>query len=373
MKNLPISYISDFKIPSKKAQAIHILKMVDKFCKYSNDVYLVANYYDKEISKKKLSKNYLLKNIQKLKIFGVFEKIKSDNFINRILFGFFGFLKIRQRKGLIITRSYFVSFFLILNKKKHFLEIHQEPSGLSKIFFKNFKLIKSRYIIKIIVISQAFKKILSNQNISSVVLPDGSDPEDFKKKKLKNKIKNIYYFGSFYRGRGIELIIDISKKMKNKIFYLYGNKNNFKIDSTKNMKIFNFINYSKLTKEIKKADLLLMPYSLKSVSVGSYKNDDTSKVASPLKMFEYLSTGIPILSSNLPVLREVLIDKHNCLIVKNNNLNEWIKNINIIDKNFMLRKKIKKNAIKTAKKYSWDSRVEKYLKEYLKFKNYSKI
>ena len=29
----------------------------------------------------------------------------------------------------------------------------------------------------------------------------------------------------------------------------------------KNMKIFNFINYSKLTKEIKKADLLLMPYS----------------------------------------------------------------------------------------------------------------
>ena len=55
MKNLPI-YISDFKIPSKKHN-IHILKMVDKFCKYSNDVYLVANYYDKEISKKKLSKN----------------------------------------------------------------------------------------------------------------------------------------------------------------------------------------------------------------------------------------------------------------------------------------------------------------------------
>ena len=97
--------------------------------------------------------------------------------------------------------------------------------------------------------------MLSNQNISSVVLPDGSDPEDFKKKKLKNKIKNIYYFGSFYRGRGIELIIDISKKMKNKIFYLYGNKNNFKIDSTKNMKIYNFINYSKLPKESKKADL----------------------------------------------------------------------------------------------------------------------
>ena len=90
-------------------------------------------------------------------------------------------------------------------------------------------------------------------------------------------------------------------------------------------------------------------------------------------MFEYLSTGIPILSSNLPVLREVLIDKHNCLIVKNNNLNEWKKNINIIDKNFMLRKKIKKNAIKTAKKYSWDSRAEKYLKEYLKFKNLLKF
>ena len=36
-------------------------------------------------------------------------------------------------------------------------------------------------------------------------------------------------------------------------------------------------------------------------------------------------------------------------------------------------KKISINAIKTAKIYSWDARVEKYLKEYMKFKNLFKI
>ena len=52
-----------------------------------------------------------------------------------------------------------------------------------------------------------------------------------------------------------------------------------------------------------------MPYQSK-VSINSNNFDDEiSKFISPLKMFEYLATGIPIISSDLKVLREILINQ----------------------------------------------------------------
>ena len=45
-------------------------------------------------------------------------------------------------------------------------------------------------------------------------------------------------------------------------------------------------------------------------------------------MFEYMATGIPIISSNIKVLREKLIHNHNCLLVDEyENVNDWIKSI----------------------------------------------
>ena len=117
-----------------------------------------------------------------------------------------------------------------------------------------------------------------------------------------------------------------------------------------------------------------MPYS-KKIYLSSFTADqDISKFTSPLKMFEYLASGTPIISSNLKVLREILVDKKNSILVRNfENVAEWKKKILNLKNNKDLMKKISINAIKTAKMYSWDARVEKYLKEHIKFKNLFKI
>jgi hypothetical protein len=60
-------------------------------------------------------------------------------------------------------------------------------------------------------------------------------------------------------------------------------------------------------------DALLMPYQ-KHVSID-LSSVDASKWISPMKMFEYLSSGALIISSNIPVLLEVLIDNDTCLFV----------------------------------------------------------
>jgi glycosyltransferase involved in cell wall biosynthesis len=114
-----------------------------------------------------------------------------------------------------------------------------------------------------------------------------------------------------------------------------------------------------------------MPYALKNISIDT-KKVDTSKFASPIKMFEYLASGKPLISSNLPVLKEILINKNNCLIAKNNSAEEWVKSINFLDRNTLLKKKIAKNGLITAAKYSWFQRANAVVNQYLKYNSIKK-
>ena len=48
-------------------------------------------------------------------------------------------------------------------------------------------------------------------------------------------------------------------------------------------------------------DILIMPYQ-KNVAIGA-KGHDTARWMSPMKMFEYMASGNPIISSNLAALK----------------------------------------------------------------------
>ena len=138
-----------------------------------------------------------------------------------------------------------------------------------------------------------------------------------------------------------------------------------KIRSFKNFKVFPIVSYKKTLKLIIKADLLLMPYQSK-ISINSINfKDDISKFISPLKMFEYLASGIPIISSDLKVLREKLINRRNSILIKNySNPLVWKRAINELSDNFYLRQKISKNSILTAQKNTWAQRTKKIYKIY---------
>ena len=123
-----------------------------------------------------------------------------------------------------------------------------------------------------------------------------------------------------------------------------------KIRSLRNFKIFPIVSYKKISKMINKADLLLMPYQSK-ISINSINfKDDISNYISPLKMFEYLASGIPIISSDLKVLREKLVNRRNSILIRNySSPFPEKKAINELSNNFHLRKNFKKLYINRSK------------------------
>ena len=78
-----------------------------------------------------------------------------------------------------------------------------------------------------------------------------------------------------------------------------------------------------------------------------------------MKMFEYLSSSVPIVSSDLEVLKEVLKNNINSILVKPDNAMLWSKAINKIynDKQFA-ENLCKKAFMDYEENYTWEKRAE---------------
>ena len=105
---------------------------------------------------------------------------------------------------------------------------------------------------------------------------------------------------------------------------------------------------------MKNYDCLLMPYQ---ESVITYGGHNTAKYMSPMKMFEYMAWGVPILASDLPVLREVLSEK-NAFVVDRNKFDAWCDGLKEIVENPRSADARAKSAYENVNKYSWEGRAQ---------------
>ena len=125
-----------------------------------------------------------------------------------------------------------------------------------------------------------------------------------------------------------------------------------------NIFFFPHVNFKKTSDFLLSNDILIAPYQKK---LGGIDDIDTSRYMSPLKIFEYMSSNKPIISSNHKVLKEVLKNRHNSLLCDPNKFYDWLKALdNLESKNF--REYLAFNAYKDFKNYyTWDKRVQKIM------------
>jgi glycosyltransferase involved in cell wall biosynthesis len=111
---------------------------------------------------------------------------------------------------------------------------------------------------------------------------------------------------------------------------------------------------------MKSVDVLLMPYQ-ESVFIG-VPGHDTARWMSPMKMFEYMATGVPIISSDLPVLQEVLENEKNALLVSPSRSDEWISALDRLLSDKELARSLGTCAHEDYKsKHTWLIRAERLL------------
>lgn len=84
----------------------------------------------------------------------------------------------------------------------------------------------------------------------------------------------------------------------------------------------------------------------------------------PLKLFEYMAAGTPIVATDLPVLREILRDGDNAVLVQASNPRALANAIKTVLERPILRVQLAEQAMKDVKKFTWQGRAKQIMQAF---------
>ena len=138
----------------------------------------------------------------------------------------------------------------------------------------------------------------------------------------------LTYAGSLYEGRGIELIIELARRMPHGEFHIIGGTRaewsalTSRLPVPVNCHHIPHLPPVAIAAHLIQSDVLLAPYQQRVlISSGS----DISRVISPLKIAEYMAAGRPIIASDLPSIREFVEGSRAAVLVAPEDIEAWVR------------------------------------------------
>jgi hypothetical protein len=337
-----VHYISPSTLPSRTANSVHVAWQCDGLVKTGADVTLYAK---RSIAKQQslggaLETTYGIdaKPLTVVSFFSTHDRATSAMIAAmaamRIGFG--------ARTATIISRNLYASFlFGVLQRRPLIFETHQLEQGARK---RLQRLVMTRpWIITVVISAQLVEHLARHHGVAprtALILHDAAPSgivrlDDRERRATLKRLVPIAagnwdavcgYFGQLYVGRGIEIVEGLAAASPGRLFLVYGGgaadiRAKRAANIHPNLHFMDHVTHPEALRIMRAMDVLLMPYQ-KRVSIG-VRGHDTANWMSPMKMFEYLAAGVPIVASDLPSVREVLQDHGNCLMVTPDRLDAW--------------------------------------------------
>lgn len=373
--NKKIYYVAHCRFPSERAHAIQIAKMVEAMRLSGHDVELVVPR----------RKNIITESPRQY--YGLSSDIPVTYLpvIDLYRFG---------RMGYILSGCFFMLRYILLFLQK---QIRGEKFALYTIDMDQFSLIgvgllgipfvlevhdsKKKGLIfnymfrcakVILTINHIIKKeLVENFNITPekiVVSPNGIDlqmfTQDVDRKgwrdawSLPNDRPVVLYVGKCYDWKGLEIVKEVISRLPEITFAFVGCTReeveglSHKKYEQANAFFFGQRPYAEIPSWMKSADVLLV--------TGTKKNPYSYLHTSPMKLFECLATGVPIITANTPAIRD-MVTKHEVSFYEPDDADSLVTVIKDVLNNPDEVRTITTQALVLAKKLSWATRAQNIL------------
>lgn len=203
-----------------------------------------------------------------------------------------------------------------------------------------------------------------------LVLPDGVDLEQFSRPESPQAAREALglpvatplavYTGHLYPGRGITSILSAAARLPQVHFLLVGGypadlarrQEQIRAMQLTNITLTGFVANRLLPRYLWAADLLLMPYTPRC---------PTAEWMSPLKMFEYMAAGRPIIATDLPALKTVLRHGVNALLVPPDADAAMAMAVEALLADPATALRLSEQAASDVIPYSWDRRIARMI------------
>jgi glycosyltransferase involved in cell wall biosynthesis len=176
---------------------------------------------------------------------------------------------------------------------------------------------------------------------------------------------NVGYVGHLYAGKGMEIVLPLAERVPEALFHVVGGTE-FDIRRWQNrglpsnLTLHGFVQHASIPAYLASFDAVLLPNQRRVMLDGEI--GDIGKWTSPLKMFEYMAAGLPIIASSIPVLREVLRDGENAVLADPENIEEWERALRRLITDNVVRETIAGKAREDfLEHYTWTKRAQRIL------------
>lgn len=366
-------YIANVRLPTEKAHGIQIMEMCQAFVDSGMEVELVIpdrkTVIDGRVINEDPYRYYGVREVFKIKKLWCLDLVKwgrSGFIIQSLSFAFHGAYFSLVKEGVFYTRDEVIATLFKLMGKKVVWEAHMGHKN-----FLTFLIIKMK--VPVVAITHGLKNLYCKMGVAEenlLVAPDGVNLEKFSIKEtkaeareklgLKQDIKIILYTGHLYEWKGVSVLAETARlNSVNGLFMFIGGTDKHvrsfqeKYGGFPNIKILGRKSHSEIPLYLRAADVLVLPNSAKVEISRLY--------TSPMKLFEYMASGTPIIASNIPSLREILGNGEAYFFEADNSdsLFESIERA-LGEKNETLNKA--ERALEKVRNYSWSERSKKIIK-----------
>ncbi|HEY6898681.1 MAG TPA: glycosyltransferase family 4 protein [Rhodocyclaceae bacterium] len=197
---------------------------------------------------------------------------------------------------------------------------------------------------------------------AALVAPDGVDPEPAARALAVPRTANarpaLLYLGSLHRWKGVETVIDALPAIADCDLWIAGGGTARMQELAQRpsaracagrLHLLGQIPPAERFELIAKSDLCLLPLTQSSIG---------SRYTSPLKLFEYMAMGKPILASDHPSLREVLRHGDNGWLVAPDDPARLAEGASKLLADPALRAALGAQALADSRRYTWRARAE---------------
>ncbi len=360
------------RFPSEKAAALFAAKSAAAFVRQGFDVTLVVParkgiIKDDPYTFYSVEKNFTIEYVKTIDIYNVPILRRFAFWTSFLAFStsvYFFMMKHAGKQDVMYSNESLPLFLLSWDFKNCFYEMHDFPE--SKITFFGKFLSRMKWILihnrwKLEEAKKLFPKVPQTKflyepnavDIKAFDIPISK--EDARKKlSLPPSKKIAVYTGHLYGWKGVDTLAQAAKLLQNDYQVIFVGGTPIDVEAFKQkyqestISIVGFKPHDEMPLWQKAADVLVLPNTAKEKISAYY--------TSPMKLYEYMASGRPIVASSIPSIREI-VDEHSAYLVIPDDPQALAQAIQEVVSNSSKYEALAQKAYSKVLDHTWDKRA----------------
>lgn len=369
-----VFYVGSPELFSKGASAIHIMKMCQAMGRLGITATLLIPAYR---TPGEMLQYYGVEPNFRIVPFPYFGNSSVRNITHGVLASIYAGTR-RKEFDLAVTRNIvFASIATNVFGVPTVYDAHHPLVTGARLLFNSFK--RSERLIRCLTNSRGLGEIYLREGLPPeklVVAHNGVDLHLYRSLPDKTRAradlglppdkKIVCYSGNIYEGRGIEHLIEIAPGLSGVLFLIVGGlesdvqrcRSLAREKRAENIRFTSYVHNNTVPLYLAASDVLVMPYTSRmTIRGGTLARDFTS----PIKLFEYMASGRPIVATSIPSVSEILEDGVNALLVPPDSPEALAAGIKRALEDAPLAKRVSEKASADVVGYTWEERAKKLL------------